>query len=110
MTIPIQNKTLANIVTYNSTVSNITVTKIEPIYGSYLGGTNITITGTGFISPANVIIDGNECNSVTVVNSTSIKCTTATANMYAKKSFVVTSNGYPVRIACKPFKYVWRWS
>ncbi|MEM7151565.1 MAG: IPT/TIG domain-containing protein [Myxococcota bacterium] len=50
-----------------------TVTGIEPDTATYLGGTEITITGTGFIEGAAVSIDGNDVTDIEVVSPTTIK-------------------------------------
>lgn len=52
------------------------ITSVDPNSGSESGGTSITITGTGFQSGATVTIGGNAATSVTVVNATTITCTT----------------------------------
>lgn len=49
-----------------------TVDAIDPATGSTLGGTSVTITGTGFISGATVSIGGNAATSVVVVDSETI--------------------------------------
>jgi len=64
---------LANGYTYQAAP---TVTSISPNAGALAGGTAITITGTGFITGAAVDLGGSACASITVVNATSITCTT----------------------------------
>jgi len=57
-----------------------TVTEINPISGTTLGGTEVTINGTGFVLPAKVMIGGVEATPVEVVLlslGTEIKATTA---------------------------------
>ena len=49
-----------------------TVTSIDPATGSMLGGTSVSITGTGFTGATSVTIGGEACTSVVVVNSTTI--------------------------------------
>lgn len=56
-----------------------TVSSISPASGVTSGGVNVTITGSGFLSGATVVIGGSTCTSVNVVSLTSITCTTATA-------------------------------
>lgn len=53
-----------------------TVTGISPATGTTVGGTSVTITGTGFLSGATVTIGGSAATGVTVVSSTSITATT----------------------------------
>jgi len=54
----------------------LAVTSIDPATGVEAGGTEVTITGTGFESGATVTIGGSAAPSVIVVNSTTITCTT----------------------------------
>jgi len=53
-----------------------TVTLVVPANGSQGGGTNVTITGTGFLPGATVTFGGNAATSVVVVSSASITATT----------------------------------
>lgn len=53
-----------------------TIASISANAGALAGGTNITITGTGFLPGAVVDLGGTSCLGVTVVNSTTITCTT----------------------------------
>lgn len=57
-----------------------TVSSINPTAGSNLGGTTVTITGTGFDTSngANVTIGGSSCNFVNVTSATSLTCITGT--------------------------------
>jgi hypothetical protein len=48
----------------------------SPSSGSTSGGTNITVTGTGFRAGATVLVNGVAATSVVVVSPTSITCTT----------------------------------
>ena len=52
------------------------VTTVASNVGSTLGGTNITITGTDFLNGATVTLGGVACSGTTVVNATTITCTT----------------------------------
>jgi hypothetical protein len=54
----------------------VTVTNVSPNNGTYLGGTNVTITGTGFLAGASVTFDASAATSVVVVNSTTITAVT----------------------------------
>ena len=49
-----------------------TVTAIAPVSGPIAGGTMVTITGTGFASPATVQFGAVAATSITVVNATTI--------------------------------------
>jgi len=53
-----------------------TLTAISPASGTAAGGTAVTITGTGFLAGATVIMGGTPATGVTVVNSTSITAIT----------------------------------
>lgn len=70
-----QSGTLTNGFTY---IGPPTVTTIAPNAGPVPGGTNVTITGTGFQTGATVTIGTNAAASVIVVNSTQITAITPT--------------------------------
>ncbi len=53
-----------------------TVSSVSPNSGSTQGGTNVTVTGTGFLAGAVVEFDGVRATNVSVVSSTSITATT----------------------------------
>jgi len=53
-----------------------TITGVLPISGPSSGNTNITITGTNFVSPATVTIGGAPATNVVVVSDTQITATT----------------------------------
>jgi hypothetical protein len=69
-----------------------TVESIEPILGSTLGGTAVTITGTGFVEGATVKI-GSKATGVTVESETEIKATTAATAAGADEVSVTDANG-----------------
>ncbi len=69
-----------------------TVTGIEQASGPTEGGTPVTITGTNFVSGAEVTIGGVACGSVTVVSATGITCTTGPAD-HGVVDVVVTNPG-----------------
>lgn len=50
-----------------------TVTGIEPATATYLGGTEVTITGTGFVKGATAAINGNDLTDLEIVSPTTIK-------------------------------------
>ena len=54
-----------------------TVSSITPTSGAVTGSTAVTVTGTGYITGATVKIGGSTCTSPTVVNATTITCTTS---------------------------------
>ncbi len=53
-----------------------TVTSISPVFGTWQGGTSVTITGANFLSGANVTIGGLPCQNVVWNASTSLTCVT----------------------------------
>jgi hypothetical protein len=58
----------------------LTVTSAAPARGSTNGGQPITITGTGFVSGANVTFGGISATAVQVVNETTITAVTPPHN------------------------------
>ncbi|WP_196502726.1 IPT/TIG domain-containing protein [Aestuariivirga litoralis] len=72
-----------------------TVTAITPATGDALGGTAVTISGTGFTGATGVTIGGAAATGVTVVNDTTITATTpagsAPAGGLGTASVVVTT-------------------
>ncbi len=55
---------------------SVTVTSVTPNVGSSLGGTNVTIAGTGFNAGAGVTFGGSAATNVVVVNATQITAKT----------------------------------
>src|SRR6185369_12091934 len=53
-----------------------TVTTVAPTSGPTAGGTQITITGTGFAAGATVTVGGSQATGVIVSNSTTITANT----------------------------------
>lgn len=68
------------------------VTSASPSTGPTVGGTAITITGSGFINVNSVTIGGVAATSVVVVNSTTITCVTP-AHAFGLVDIVVTPGG-----------------
>lgn len=68
------------------------VTTINPPSGSTAGGASVTITGTSFTGARGVTIGGTAATGVTVVNDTTITCTTP-AGLAGTASVVVTNFG-----------------
>jgi acid phosphatase len=71
-----QSGTLANSFTYVASIPPPTVTSVSPNTGPTSGGTSITITGTGFLAGANVLVDGSQASGISVQSSTSITAVT----------------------------------
>ncbi|HEV2678236.1 MAG TPA: IPT/TIG domain-containing protein, partial [Aliidongia sp.] len=70
-----------------------TVSAISPTTGSTLGGTSVTITGTGFTGATAVTIGGTAATGVTVVSATSITATTPAGSAGSASVLVTTSGG-----------------
>lgn len=60
--------------------------------GFYMGGTTITITGTGFRTGATVTIGGATCTSPAVASSTSLTCVNPAGTALATGTIVVTDS------------------
>jgi hypothetical protein len=67
------------------------VTGVSPNSGSVLGGTNITITGTGFTGATSVTFDGTAALNVVVLNDTTITATSPTIPAGGTDDVVVTN-------------------
>lgn len=59
---------------YGSGAVAPTLTIVAPVSGPAVGGTPMTLTGSGFVSGATVTVDGTPATSVVVVNATTITC------------------------------------
>ncbi|MBX5480258.1 MAG: IPT/TIG domain-containing protein [Myxococcaceae bacterium] len=68
-----QTSTLANAFTF---VAAPAVSTLSPHIGASAGGTQVTITGTGFVDGLTVSFDGVEATSVTVLNSQTLTAVT----------------------------------
>lgn len=81
-----------------------TITKVEPNQASLAGGTEITITGTGFkANPApTVTVGGNPATGVKVVSKTSLKATVP-AGSVAGPADIVVQNA-KAKVKSLPFK------
>jgi hypothetical protein len=69
-----------------------TVTSVTPDSGSTVGGTPVTITGSGFVAGATVAIGGNEASSVVFVSAGEITAMTP-AGAAGPDEVVVTEEG-----------------
>ena len=67
---------LPNAIVYADSFAAPTVTSVSPNSGSTLGGTSITLTGTGFQTGATVLVDTQACTTPNVVSTTSLTCVT----------------------------------
>jgi len=97
-----QTSTLANGYTYVAAAAPPVISTVSPSSGPAVGGTAITITGSGFQGGATVSIGGTAATGVTVVNATQITATTpahvaGTVNVAVTNPDILTgtlSNGY----------------
>jgi|GEM_PF-379292 len=81
------------------------VSSVSPTSGSTVGGTSITITGTGFLANATVSIGGTLASSVSVVNSTTITALTP-AHAAGTVNVVVTNTDGQSGTKAGAFTYV----
>ena len=71
------------------------ITDISSSFGSTLGGTNVTITGTNFTGATLVTFGGLSATSLSVVNSTTITCITPARTTAGAVGIIVTTGGGP---------------
>jgi hypothetical protein len=94
-------------VPYNPGISTAapTISSISPTEGPILGGTNITVTGTNFVSGTTITFGGQQCTNLTVVSSTVITCTTpGHANGWV--SVTVTAPDSTIALLTNAFDYL----
>jgi len=82
-----------------------TVTAIDPNEGPIAGGTEVTITGTDFVSGATVSIGGNPATGVEFVSSTELSATTPEGTAGAK-DVVVTNPDTQFDTLVEGFTYI----
>jgi len=82
-----------------------TVTNVAPGSGPEVGGTAITVTGTGFVSGAGCTVNGVACTSVVVVNATTITAVTP-AGTGANRTVRVTNPDAQFGDLASAFTYV----
>jgi len=80
------------------------VTSVTPTQGSVLGGTVITITGTGLSTTLAVTVGGAPCTAVTVLSPTQVRATTPPGAAGQAAVAVTTPAG--TSLAPSPFNYV----
>jgi len=83
-----QYATLSSAYTYWATP---TVTSATPASGTYLGGTSVTVYGTGFQSGVTAAIGGVSCSVTSVVSTTELVCTTGSTASYGSQAVAVTN-------------------
>lgn len=79
---------------FTYTASTLTADSLTPTSGPTVGGTVVTVTGSGFTTSGiiHVSFGGAEAGSVTVVNDTTLTCVT-TAHVQGQVDVVVTAQG-----------------
>ena len=70
-----------------------TVSSINPAYGPLGGGTNVTVTGSGFTSGSTVFFGGIQASHVNFVSSTSLVATTPAGSLGTVDVTITASNG-----------------
>ncbi len=81
-----------------------TITSVTPLQGSTLGGTVISISGTGLSTTSSVKVGGVACTNVTVLTPTLVRATTPPGAL-GEASVAVTTNA-GTTLASTPFNYV----
>jgi IPT/TIG domain len=84
---------------------HVSVTGVSPARGSAAGGTNVTITGSGFTAGAVVMFGSSAATGVTVISSTEIAATSP-AGTGTEGVTVSTSAGISTVTAADEFSYV----
>lgn len=82
------NRTATATYTYAETA--LTISSFSPSAGDVLGGNNLVINGTGFVSGATVKVGGVSCTGVVFTSSTLMNCSVP-ANATGNYSVVVTN-------------------
>jgi len=81
-----------------------TVTSVTPLQGSILGGTQITINGTGLGGTLAVEVGGVACTSLQVLSSTLVKAVTPAGTAGAVAITIISAAG--TGFAPSPYTYV----
>jgi len=102
--------TAGKIWSYSALAPAPTITSVSPPSGAISGGTQITVTGTGFVDGARVTVGGGTCSNVTVVSATSITCVTPylspPTGSVGAKDVKVTNEDNQFDTATNAFTYV----
>jgi hypothetical protein len=88
------------------------VTAIQPARGSSLGGESITLQGANLGNTASVVINGQHCSQVTVVDASTVTCVTGPrAGLQPLSLSVIAADGArAVSQEAVRFRYMDRWS
>ena len=87
-----QSITKANVFTYSTVSSTITITKVTPNGGPLSGGTEITIDGNNFVTGATITLGGVSCTSISFISSTQLTCSTPASTSGAVDVIVTNPN------------------
>ncbi len=90
-------------------ISTPVQTHAVPSSGTVLGGTAITVVGTGFVATPTVTIGGIPCTDVVWVNSTNLTCVTPAGAHVGDAPIVVTNPDTGVCTAALDFTYTMGW-
>lgn len=84
---------------------NPSIGTITPAIGPTTGGTSVTITGTNFYSGMSVLIGGASCNSLSLISTTQLTCTTS-ASSAGSKTLTVINNAARSAALINGFEYL----
>jgi hypothetical protein len=97
-----QTVTLSSGYTYRNAP---TITSVSPSNGHFSGGTNVTITGTGFYTGTVIRFASYHCNSPVVVSATTITCTTSAAPTGNYTATAINADGQSGTSASTVYSY-----
>jgi len=84
----------------------LSISSVTPNTGLTLGGTNVTILGTGFTNGASVYFGGTLAASVTVVNATNITAETPAASAAGPVNVTVINGDFQTVVLTNGFTYI----
>lgn len=84
----------------------VSVSNLSPNSGSTLGGTSVTITGSGFTGATGVTFGGTPAASFTIVSASQITATAPARGVGVADVIVTTPNGVSANTAADNFTYV----
>ena len=87
------------------TVVNFTVTDFDPSSATTAGGAPITITGTGFLAPFTVTINGAPCGGAAAVTPGQVTGLSVPPGSGSNLPIVVTNGGLPPETLSQTFSY-----
>jgi hypothetical protein len=91
-----QSVTLNNAFTYGASAP--TLTSVTPGYGPLAGGTQLTLTGSNFVSGATVRVGGVAATGVTFTSATQLRANTPAGTVGAKAVQVTNPDGQSVTL------------